>query len=150
MRPQAPGPLSDPSSSKINIATSLSQSERHQDCRSKAMPRQCNSISCNEINFKILGVNDAEFPTPFTKPAENSFSVEKSLIRKMVIYTAIATGDDPIRPIISGPLLKMENNLLTRRHIIESVLNEKIISTTLSMPPKFSQNNIMENNNHYE
>lgn len=71
-------------------------------------PEQFTNISSHEINFRILGINSSEFPTPFIKPKGHTLSLKKSLLRKMVIYTAVATGNDPTRPIISGPLIEVK------------------------------------------
>ena len=71
-------------------------------------PEQFTNISSHEINFRILGINSSEFPTPFVKPEGHRLSLKKSLLRKMVIYTAVATGNDPTRPIISGPLITIK------------------------------------------
>ena len=67
-------------------------------------------IKSGEICFKIQGVKATEFPNVLDTTYEQFSAVPKNSIRKLVINTSFATGNDPSRPIISGPLLKFEPN----------------------------------------
>ena len=70
-------------------------------------------IKSGEICFKIQGVSSEEFPETLTEEYEQKSTIPKEIIRKLVINTSFATGNDPSRPIISGPLLKFEEELFS-------------------------------------
>ena len=70
-------------------------------------------IKSGEICFKIQGVKSEEFPETLNSVYENSCTLTKQSIRKLVINTSFATGNDPSRPIISGPLLKFTTESFT-------------------------------------
>ena len=70
-------------------------------------------VKCGDIVFKILGVHPSEFPDFPDNEYENKASLSKSIINRLTINTSFATGNDPSRPIINGPLLEFEDNKLT-------------------------------------
>ena len=70
-------------------------------------------LKSGEICFKIQGISTDEFPETLNSQFEHSSSVPRDIIRRLVINTSFATGNDPSRPIISGPLLKFEPDLFS-------------------------------------
>lgn len=99
-------------------------------------------IKCDDIIFKIQGVNTSEFPESAAVEYENKISVLKSLINKAVINTSFATGTDPTRPIISGPLFEFSPNKLNcvatdgKRLAMETLTIESSIEGKCVIPQK--------------
>lgn len=99
-------------------------------------------ILCQEICFKIQGVTTDDFPEVFTESYETSIPVSKESVRKLVINTSFATGNDSSRPIISGPLLKFEANKFTcvatdgKRLALESGKTNSEFEGLCVIPPK--------------
>ena len=99
-------------------------------------------IKCDEIIFKILGVNSSEFPSASETDYENSVTISKSIVKRLVINTSFATGNDPSRPIISGPLLQFDPGKFTcvatdgKRLAMESQDIESELSGKCVIPQK--------------
>lgn len=70
-------------------------------------------VKCGSIIFKILGVSSNEFPGNLDSEYASQFSIPKTTVRELVVNTSFATGNDPTRPIISGPLLQFDPGKFT-------------------------------------
>ena len=99
-------------------------------------------IKCSEIIFKILGVSTSEFPEDLQSDYSNSFTIAKSTVNRLVINTSFATGNDPSRPIISGPLLQFDPGQFTcvatdgKRLALESMPIESNLEGKCVIPQK--------------
>lgn len=99
-------------------------------------------IKCDDIIFKILGVNTSEFPETSDAVYQNKMAVPKQLISKIIINTTFATGNDPSRPIISGPLLQFDQGKITcvatdgKRLAMQSIDSESTLEGKCVIPQK--------------
>lgn len=67
-------------------------------------------ITCNGSNFNILGQNPEEYPEIPSIKNDDSFFIEKELLKNMIRQTIFATSLDETRTILTGALLEIENN----------------------------------------
>lgn len=70
-------------------------------------------IKCNDSKFNILGQNPEEYPEIPSVKNQDSFFIEKDLLKNMIKQTIFATSLDETRTILTGALLEIENNMVS-------------------------------------
>lgn len=68
-------------------------------------------ITCDGSNFNILGQNPEEYPEIPSIKNDDSFFIEKELLKNMIKQTIFATSLDETRTILTGALLEIEDNI---------------------------------------
>ncbi len=69
------------------------------------------NIKCENSEFNILGNPASEYPELPTIINKNSFKIPKDLFKSAISQTVFATTQDETRPILTGVLLEIVNNI---------------------------------------
>ncbi|MDP4133045.1 MAG: DNA polymerase III subunit beta [Bacillota bacterium] len=70
-------------------------------------------ITCQNIEYKIIGLSDDEYPLiPEIEP-ENSFKIESEKLKSMIRRTLFATSQNESRMVLTGSLFEVKDNYLT-------------------------------------
>lgn len=95
-------------------------------------------IKCASSKFNILSYDSSEFPQLPQIEEEQTYEISQDLFKNMIRQTVFATAEDEARPILTGVLLEIEENILNmvaldgyrvalRKGKIESNLNNKVV-----------------------
>ncbi|HMP71931.1 MAG TPA: DNA polymerase III subunit beta [Kiritimatiellia bacterium] len=71
------------------------------------------TIKAGSSRFKIIGINDQEFPNLPQITEGRSFTLDQGVFRKMLTYTAYAVSQDESRHVLNGVLLSFREEKLT-------------------------------------
>lgn len=69
-------------------------------------------ITCQNIEYKILGLPDDEFPAVPEIEKEHEFSIEEGKLKNMIRRTIYAVSQNESRIVLTGSLFEIKNNLL--------------------------------------
>ena len=69
------------------------------------------NIVCEKSEFNIVGNDPKEYPDLPTIINQNSFTLPKDLFKSAIRQTVFATSQDETRPILTGVLLEIKDNL---------------------------------------
>lgn len=95
-------------------------------------------IKCASTEFNILSYNSSEFPELPEIEEEQTHEISQELFKSMIRQTVFATAQDEARPILTGVLMEIEDDMLNmvaldgyrvalRKGKIEAHLNNKIV-----------------------
>lgn len=95
-------------------------------------------IECASTQFNILSYNSSEFPDLPEIENEQTYEISDQQLRTMIRQTVFAIAEDETRPILTGVLMEMENDILHMvaldgfrvaliKDSIESGLNSKVV-----------------------
>lgn len=87
-----------PSNSYVNIET---------------MENNNMEIKCLNSEINILGNSAAEYPDNTFDNEGNSFSIKSESLKNLIKYTYFAAAQENIKPIFTGCLIEIKNNLCT-------------------------------------
>jgi DNA polymerase-3 subunit beta len=87
-----------PSNSYVNIET---------------MENNNMEIKCLNSEINILGNSAAEYPDNTFDNEGNSFSIKSDSLKNLIKYTYFAAAQENIKPIFTGCLIEIKNNLCT-------------------------------------
>jgi len=96
------------------------------------------TIKCEKSKFVLTGQDPLQFPELPSVTDENSLSMDKELFNSMIKQTIFAISQDENRPILTGSLLELKDNVLSivsidgkrlavRKATIESNSNFKMV-----------------------
>ena len=71
------------------------------------------NIKCGNANFNIMGMSSEDYPELPTLDACDTVSVTQDNFAAMVAETSFAISNNESRPVYTGALLEVENNVLT-------------------------------------
>lgn len=71
------------------------------------------NIKCGLSEFNILATDPEEFPELPTVEYQNSFTILQSKLKSIISQTIFAVSDNESRPIHTGSLFELEENILT-------------------------------------
>ena len=69
------------------------------------------NIKCENSEFNIIGNNPLEYPELPTIINQMSFNMPKDLLKSAIKHTVFATTEDETRPILTGVLLEISNDM---------------------------------------
>ena len=70
-------------------------------------------ISSDYGKYKLTGHNGEEFPKTPQLESPSSINIEAAILSNAVIKTLFATGNDELRPVMSGVLFELNNDNIT-------------------------------------
>jgi len=70
-------------------------------------------IKCLNSEFNILGNSSAEYPDNTFDNQGTSFDIKSESLRNLIKYTYFAAAQDNIKPIFTGCLIEIKNNICT-------------------------------------
>ena len=70
-------------------------------------------ISCGMSAFEIMGIPSSDYPELPSVEYENSFTIPEAVLKAMIGQTIFAVSDNEARPIHTGSLFDIEDNMLT-------------------------------------
>lgn len=70
-------------------------------------------IKCLNSEINILGNSAAEYPDNTFDNEGNSFKIKSESLKKLIKYTYFAAAQENIKPIFTGCLIEIKNNLCT-------------------------------------
>ncbi|MCH2205796.1 MAG: DNA polymerase III subunit beta [Lentisphaerales bacterium] len=102
------------------------------------------SISCHNSFFKLLGINDSEFPTEDGLEEARTFTLPNIQLRKMLEKISYSVSTDETRHVLNGILLSIREGTLTavatdgrRLALIETVLDSsEVVDGDTILPSK--------------
>ncbi len=69
-------------------------------------------ITCQNIEYKILGLSDDEFPSVPAIEKEHEFTVESSVLKNMIRRTLFAVSQNESRIVLTGSLFEVKQGVL--------------------------------------
>lgn len=69
-------------------------------------------ITCQNIEYKILGLSDDEFPSVPDIEREHEFCIESSVLKNMIRRTLFAVSQNESRIVLTGSLFEVKNGVL--------------------------------------
>lgn len=69
-------------------------------------------IKCGKAEFKIMGLSGDEFPLITSVEKNNKYSIEGHVLRDMIRQTIFSVSLDESKPVLTGELFEIENNIL--------------------------------------
>lgn len=71
------------------------------------------NLKCFRYDANIKGIDATEFPLIPTAEPDGDVSIEPELLRQMISQVTIGAATDETRPVLTGVLVKLEDNQLT-------------------------------------
>ena len=71
------------------------------------------TITCGPSEFNILGTPAADYPELPAVDAQSAIQIPQGTLKKMISETIFAVSDNDSRPVHTGSLFELENNVLT-------------------------------------
>ena len=71
------------------------------------------SVKCGKSSFRFIGMDSSEYPQLPPVDALHSISLPQSILRSMINQTIFAVAGNDIRPIYTGTLFEIEDDVLT-------------------------------------
>lgn len=102
-------------------------------------------IVCGMSEFEIMGIPSSDYPELPSVDYESSLSIPESTLKAMIGQTIFAVSDNEARPIHTGSLFDIENNMLTivsvdgyrlalRRETLDGIEDPKLDKTSFVVP----------------
>ena len=71
------------------------------------------NIKCGRSEFNIMGISAEDYPEMPVVDGLNNISLPQKILKSMINQTIFAVSDNDIRPIYTGTLFDVEENMLT-------------------------------------
>ncbi len=71
------------------------------------------NVKCGKSQFNFSGINSADYPEMPSVDGLNNISLPQKILKSMINQTIFAVSDNDIRPIYTGTLFDVEENMLT-------------------------------------
>lgn len=71
------------------------------------------NVRCGKSEFNFMGMNPEDYPEMPEVDSLNTISLPQSILRSMINQTLFAVAGNDIRPIYTGTLFEIEENMLT-------------------------------------
>lgn len=71
------------------------------------------NITCGASEFTITGISSSDYPELPSVDFQNSIQISEKVLKSMISQTIFAVSDNEARPIYTGSLFDIENNVLS-------------------------------------
>jgi DNA polymerase-3 subunit beta len=100
-------------------------------------------INCQNVQFKIKGLNSDEYPKPIPINQEENFVIEQETLKNMIRQTIFSVSTDIVKPILTGVLFEINDDEISlvavdgyRLALRKSKINANSINLNVVVPAK--------------